>query len=500
MSGRSLPDLLRTNVLQRPETQSVDTSILRPVNFNQNSCKFVFEKKGILDSNSHLQLKVRVKTEGANVATADKFYAYLPTSTGALSLIRRAFLTIGGRRVSNLDEVGQYGTWTRLHYSNEYKKGVIIPKQGGNDIFMGSTARGIIQASATGINSRGFDAPYGVLGREGTEYGYVNAGTGSGLQDADELDRLTRSDQQIKGSFDLSPTFMVGLSQLIPFMRGIQLPLFAIHQEVALNIEWSDDVEGTRVMKVVENPALGDLTTEISEPDCLICADYLFYPDLMEGLADEIMNKGGYDIMYDEVLTQENTINLAGAGNPESFDIQLAYGGKKVKSVVVQRQDVDGAQLVVNLIGKYNSLGYRLGKSVQLNIDSKNYYSMPLKNNSLQKAEADNVEDGLPLMVCDYRWCWKPNVDDNGNNAVLGITNRKLNGVEESAECGTQNWTGIKLSNAFGQGKRVSNLPMIYSEDITQSLGTDGNQRRLRFFVKTQRVCNISSGIVNIVE
>ena len=505
MSGRSLPALLRTNVLQRPETQSVDTSILRPVNFSQQGCKYVFEKKGILDSNSHLQMKLRVKTDNGVAVGANEFKAYLPTSTGALCWVRRAYLTIGGRRINNLDEVGQYNTWLRLHYSNEYKKGVVQVKQGGDDVFVGSTNKGLIAPSATAINARGYSAPYGVLGREATEYPINEIGNGAnanplsaGIMNTPEMDITTAPQQQLKGSFDNCPTFMVGLSQLIPFMRGLQLPLFAINQEVALNIEWSDDVAGVRFQPI--QSANGVLTTEFSEADCLICADYLFYPDLMEGLADEIMNKGGYDVPFDEVLVQENHITLGNDGDTNTFEFQLAYGGKKVKSIVIQKQEVDGAQLELNNVGVYNSVGYRLGKEIQLNIDSKNWYSMPLKNNSLQKSEADQVEDGLPLMVCDYRWCWKGNVADDGTNAVLGLSSRELNGYSQVSECGSMNWDGIKLSNAFGQGKRVSNLPMIYSEKLVVNADDDAQERRYRFFVKTQRVANISSGIVNIIE
>ena len=511
MSGRSLPALLRTNVLQRPETQSVDTSILRPVNFNQQGCKFVFEKKGILDSNSHLQMKLRVVSANGAAVGANDFAAYLPTSTGALAWIRRAYLTIGGRRVSNLDEVGQYNTYMRLHYSNEYKKGVIMPKQGGNDIFLGSTAQGLSAlGQATTIAARGFASPFGVLGREASEYAIVEANVGgaapplSGQQNTPEMKISTRPEQQIKGSFDNCPTFMVGLSQLIPFLRGMQLPLFAINQEVALNIEWSDDFVGSRVQN--NTGAAQPLITEFSEPDCLICADYLFYPDLMEGLADEIMNKGGYDVPFDEILVQENSVKLE-SGNPavgapfnKKFEFQLAYGGKKVKSIVIQRQEVDDAKLELNNVGVYNSMAYRLGKEMQLNIDSKNWYSMPLKNSSLQKSEADNVEDGLPLMLCDYRWSWKSSTKDDGTNDVLGISDRELNGYAQTAEVGSMHWDGIKLSNAFGQGKRVSNLPMIYSDDLVVNTTDENQQRRYRFFVKTQRVANISSGIVNVIE
>ena len=497
MSGRNLPELLRTNVLQRPETQSIDTSILRPVNFSQNGCRFVFEKKGILDSNSHLQMKLRVKTaNGATPANPNTFLAYLPTSTGALAWVKRAYLTIGGRRISNLDEVGHYNTYMRLHYSNEYKKGVIMPKQGGDDIFMGSTTRTILANGADAIKSRGFSAPFGVLGREGTEFAVIPSGAGAGAQSADETDLRTRKSQHIRGGEENCPTFMVSLSQLIPFLKGLQLPLFAINQEVAINIEWSDDLIGHRFQK--EQAVAGVLTTEFVEKDCLICADYLFYPDLMEDMADEIMNKGGYDVPYDEILVQENTISLTN-GATDTFDIQLAYGGKKVKSIVVQRENVDGANLIINNIGRYNSAGYRLGKSVQLNIDSQNWYSKPLTNNSLQKCELDACEGGIPTQLCDYRYCWKSSVSNNGSNDVLGLCDRKLNGYDQQIEVGTMNWSGTKLANAFGQGKRVSNLPMIYTEKVN-SIVDDGTQRLMRFFVKTQRVANISSGIVNVIE
>ncbi len=125
---------------------------------------------------------------------------------------------------------------------------------------------------------------------------------------------------------------------------------------------------------------------------------------------------------------------------------------------------------------------------------------MPLSNSTLKKAELDSCEDGIPVMCCDYRYSLK-NQFNSAGNAEDGMTDRLHNGYNENSEKGTMNWTGIKLSNAFGQGKRVSNLPMIYTEEINDADGaTDGTQRLLRFFVKTQRVVNISSGIVNVIE
>ena len=161
---------------------------------------------------------------------------------------------------------------------------------------MGSTQRGIGPDNQTSINARGFITPYGVLGREGTEYSIAQSGANAGTQQSDGTNLLTRTEHQICANEANCPTFMVSLSQLIPFLKGLQLPLFAINQEVALNIEWTDDLEGHRFQK---RDGGDPLTSAFVEKDCLICADYLFYPDLMEDMADEIMNKGGYDAPFD---------------------------------------------------------------------------------------------------------------------------------------------------------------------------------------------------------
>ena len=61
-------------------------------------------------------------------------------------------------------------------------------------------------------------------------------------------------------------------------------------------------------------------TSTIVENDCLIMADYLFYPDLMQELAEEIMSKGGYDIAYDEIITQKIETQIKGI---TEHDIQI---------------------------------------------------------------------------------------------------------------------------------------------------------------------------------
>ena len=494
-SGRGLPSVLRTQTYERPERQDINTDILYPVSINQNSCKFVFNRKGVLDSNSQINLR-----QTCNQVGAAEQECYLPTATGALAMIERAFLTIGGRRVSSLDRVGHYSTWKRLHWSQEYKEGVAKPKQGGDDCYYGSASRvleAIAPASQTKINARGFQAPYGTLGRRSDEYA-KNAATG--VMASALTDRQTDPKRIITSDPATSPDFSVGISQIIPFLIGVQLPLFAIREEVALVIEWAPNTFGHRfcvpqVNQANENAIFSSIVT----PQVYCMCDYLFFPEQLEMLTQEMMQGGGYDIPYDEIQVVENTENPLVGGGEHGFDSQIPMGGKKVKSVVMQQQQVDGAGLVYDNIGRYNSVALRLGQSMNLWIDSTPFYNKNITNQSLMMQEANEVE-GVPVQVPDYKWSWKNQVDNTGANLKLGLSDRLMNGYANSVECGTAQFLGVKLENASGQGIRISNLPMIWKRSATISADDDAKQFTLRFFVKTQRMLNISNGLVHMIE
>ena len=59
----------------------------------------------------------------------------------------------------------------------------------------------------------------------------------------------TQNKYHLKKSAQESPEWVLSLSQLIPMMRGVMLPLFAIRQEVSLTIEFQKDELNTRIMR-----------------------------------------------------------------------------------------------------------------------------------------------------------------------------------------------------------------------------------------------------------
>ena len=508
MSQNELPSVLMTATLERPENQRLETNILDPTAFSQKQVRFVFPPTGILASDSQLHLAQTVTNSLVPGVDTNSFY---PTSTGALAMIQRAYLTIGGKRVSDLQSVGAYNTWKRLHFSNDYRERVAMPKQAGNDVFMGSASKTIADDSASAILSRGFDPPYGTLGRRSSEYASVfNSDTDTGLQVEERTSTSDKGKRLITADPSTTPGFMISLNQLVPALKGVNLPLFAIKEEVALVIEFSPNTIRNRFMWAAKAADGTDLTVNdasgkpkyessvstIVQDQCYILADYLYYTDLMTQMEDVIMNRGGYNLPFDDLIVQSNAVNVAVGSFTQEFQIPL--GGKKVKSIVVQKE-VPTANINS---AKYNSTEWRNGTEYQVKIDSSNFYSLPIKNRALQKTEADQIE-GVPLVINDYQYTYKNQTQDSTSGIIgandYGITDRLCNTHAQNVEAGTQHWTGVKLSNAFEEGIRISNQPIIWTEQGTAT-APDIKTRTYRFFCTIQKILNISGGLALTIE
>jgi len=182
----------------------------------------------------------------------------------------------------------------------------------------------------------------------------------------------------------------------------------------------------------------------------------------------------------------------------------LPLGGKRVKSVVQQSQLGTGADEGDVLGGIYNSQDcLNSSESMNLTIDSKPFYAIAIKNGSLQFSETNQVE-GVPLQLADINYSMFSErgliqAPNTGGTNVEGITDRTFNGLDQQ-DGGLMHWLGIKIANAANQGVRMSNTPMIWSRERVVSAGEEIQDWTLRYFITTERVLNISNGIVNMIE
>tara|TARA_R110000803_G_scaffold50583_1_gene104831 strand:+ start:13094 stop:14563 length:1470 start_codon:yes stop_codon:yes gene_type:complete len=486
-SGNALPNVLRTDVLERPENQRLETDLIYPVAFSQNSVRFVFPRKGCLDSNSQFKFRMTAgKSDGTAMGAGE--YLFLPTLTGAPAAVARAFLEIGGRRVATLQDVGHFLSWKRAHYSNEYREGIAKPKMGGDDVFLGS-----------GSAAYPPQAPFGQVGRPSNPM----------AQTATASEAFTASNAILKETSQLTPEWVLSLSQLIPMLKGVILPLFAIRQEVSLTIEFQADELNHRFQRSQTLVTAGTAcSSQIVQAETYIMADFLFYPELLAGLGEQINSQGGYDLVYDEIQVAYNNDKapVAGwnVGDTVRVETFLPLGGKRVKSVVQQSQLGTSADEGDVLAGIYNSRDCLSStETMNLTIDSKPFYSVPIKNGSLMFSETNQVQ-GVPLQISDINYTFYTEQGASqapltGGTNVEGITDRTFNGLDQQ-EAGLLHWLGIKIANASNEGVRMSNTPMIWSRVRTVNAGELITNYTLRYFITTERVLNISNGIVNMIE
>jgi hypothetical protein len=476
MSGNELKSFLMPQDLAFPVNQRVETEILYPVSFSQKSVKFVFEKKGILDANSAVRLKLKV----ANQAGGGASNAFLPINTGVSSLVSRAWLEIGGRRVSTLEKVGDFNTFLNASYTPEYKRGVLKTKEGFMGSVSGSDSQNGIQTGCIALKNENTSVP---------------------------------SHIKLQGD-EASPEWSLALSRLIPMLKNFQLPLFAIEQEVSLCIEFNTGELNKRYCLVAGE---AEVASTIDQDACILMCDYLYYPDEMDDIAMKIGSAQGYAHIYDEVITIESTENPlgndpgAGLHLPASFSHQLALAGKTVKGIVVQPFKNANA-----LEGVYVANDDQIEDEYNFKIDSKPYYANDVKNSAFKYKEVSSVLE-RPLSVNNWEYCFinqvSPVVGNGGGLFVAadsGFADWALEGTRQQVRSATQSWRGVAFSKtSLGVGGRViGNLPILFNRKrqiMNANVAFTANPDyetpvAMRFYAITSRVLMMKDGQTTIVQ
>ena len=401
--------------------------------------------------------------------------AFLPIATGISSLIRRAYLEIGGRRVSTLEELGHYNTFKKLSQSVEYRSNVMAPQEGGHNQFQGDSNLSKSEEGLIGLVSN-----------------------------------TIPSYQKMGSTKTSSAQFSLALADIIPMLRGLQLPLFLINQEVSLHLEFQPDVSLKRCIQ--QNHGLEYSGTTINQDNFFICADYLYYTDQMVQMRDEIYSGGGFNLPYEDVFTIQSQVpkvaepDLVSPNdyNREEVNRDLALGGKKVRAIILQK-DAGGDQL----FGAYTSKSFQRGERYNWNIDSVPFYSNDITNEGLKYNECSKVF-GTPLQIPQSVYTLADAVDEEQefDADVCFITDKELEGsetgilgYEQNKMSGEQNWVGLELGNKGGEGRTLSNMPVEYRAVIERKGDNEEYDINMtyRFFVITQKLLNIKNGFVSSI-
>ena len=242
----SIPDLISLSQIPVNFQQKIETDLLEPVVFTQGSttqdgfCRFTLQNKGFLHSHSKLFLSVEA---GAGVAGG-----YFNPATGIGQIVKKAVLKIGNK---TLNEVS---SWDSLFGV----KSSLIKNENNVEREFYTTGR---------FMNHDFD--YGNGNPNATKYhldnGYEYLDNDLKVPTWAEMNTASKSD---------SPTFSIDLSDLFPFLKVNQLPLYMINEPVNIELTFYPTTKSRLQIKTGDT---ADVEQLIRRTDLKFCADYVYY-------------------------------------------------------------------------------------------------------------------------------------------------------------------------------------------------------------------------------
>ncbi len=467
----SIPESLKPRTMSTVSTMNIETNVLDPIIINQNFCRFVLERKGILDMGSVITLAVTCS------ATATG-RAYLPIKTGIHALIKRAVLRIGSKVVAITDEYGTYMTIRRQFKTQEEKSQKDMVKVGSVDVVCPDAEQ------------------TGKLQLRDVEYTNNNTTT--------PLEQFS-----IKAADLETPIFSVKISELFPAMREVQLPLYLINEpcsiELTFNTQGAVDSQEGKICVFDDAINETDKAINVSTTNVKFLADYLTYDDnRMQETAKMVMSESGMVIPYEDVVM--TTTNFPPTAQPGVGNIQqnkvvrdLGLSGMSVRAILTHMKKVG----VNKLLGQYSSDAYNVPDQYNVRINDKQFYPREVTSETYKSHELGLVF-GTDISIHNAEYSKdiatdKSTVDNTVSNQPFSASTYAGNAM--TALLGSQHYLGIDLTtsplNAPGVGQQIGQKPVQMLHTLTNT-NDDYEGRDVKYFSTVERLMSLRGGQVSV--
>jgi hypothetical protein len=364
-SSTQIPDLLKIGSIPSNTQIEVETSILEPVTQSDTHVKFVLQNKGILHSNSKLEFEFTTPNDSTQTDES-----LLPAGVGIHGLIQRATLRVGTKTICEIDDYNYYAAYKSNFLSSEaclereqwtsgrmapnmeieYTNRTHTPNNAGQNtrfsygsFFQSNTSSGGRVEAGVGANdatAAGFSSGLTIgTGMEAQvpEYGgdFATPNTEKDVRPVPYQMSLTRKLETANGSGvytskqDLCPTWQINISDLFPFLKTNQLPLYMLSEPVNLELVFSSPGSLAAAQNVSSDRCVGskNMPITIRQESTRMIADHLFYPqELMESYANANRNLQFQYVDY-RLSKFSVTGQNAAAGPPAAPDGSLLSTG-----------------------------------------------------------------------------------------------------------------------------------------------------------------------------
>jgi hypothetical protein len=480
VSADRIPDLIKVGAIPTSYGQMLSTDVIDPVTFSQNRVRFTLQRvAGFLHSNSKITLAITPLT------TTTAFY---PLNIGISNLVQSAALRIGNKTVCEIDDYQHFHQYQSMFVSNEDNKEreqYLSQRCINHAPVYDDRAANTTDKPPNSAKKIGLD-----VGRNPT----VPAAGGAGAFQLLPFQLHSGASAQTIAD---APVYSVYLSDLFPFLRFNQLPMFMLNEEVHIDIEFTPETSslagaGFSRRMCVGNSDAGSNTVayQINEDEVKLIYDSISYDgEIMEKYRQQnqklVFSYVDYRLAK-RTGTVENAPGDANYSNPfGDLTFQLGGNGRLVSKVLfalqsnanftpvslcngVVAKDVPAdASLSVNLL--YNDL-------FEFNTDRKNH---ALLFHTTQQAEGK-----VPMVARD----------EYQRSAVSALTTETMEGHDQSGVVdglgGNFRWTAIKTN----KGQRVNNkgVDLVY-----KAANLSAETYTLRAYLELMKVATIENGIFN---
>ena len=484
MSSNQLPDILKVGTLKSAENMEIKTEVLDPISASNNEIVFQIPKNGILDGGSFVSLAVKHLAGGTG--------AFFPLKTGIHGLVKSVQLLSGSKVIASNDDYAHYATMVRQFETPEHRANVDMVKSG---------------ASMDRYNEN--DANTGRLAPKDLNY---TTKAEDATAEAVVADFIRPTDDDAS-----TPVFCVPLSQLVPFMRSRQLPLFAMKENVYIRLILNTQTSTTAGSICCFNQGTANNATNgtivPSFVNIKFYSDHLYYTDdTMAKTQAQIFSQNGLTYLYEDMITTNAqipaTANPAvGSVQEQKIERDLAVSGRTVRSILIAEKDVGANH---NLLGQYFSSALHTDTEYNFRINENRLYDRDVSRPSQQYNELTQVFN-KPLQVPNQIFSFdadtnKATADNqlNQNSVYIGqIQGHQLpNGANADLTNdirGTSHYIGYDATtsgfNVLGNGKKIGVKPVIVQRNLKRTDGFN-NAREMRVFTMVERLITIRNGEV----
>jgi hypothetical protein len=470
VSADRIPDLIKVGAIPSSYGQMLHTDVIDPTTFSQNRVRFTLQRvAGFLHSNSKITLAVTPLT------TTTAFY---PLNIGISNLVDSARLSIGGKTVCEISDYSHFFQYESMFISNEDNK--------EREQFL--SQRCISHAPVYDDRTANTDdKPPNSAKKIGLDVGRNPVVPAAGGAGTFQLLPFQHHDATSAQTIANAPVYSVYLSDLFPFLKTNQLPLFMMDEEVHIDIEFTPTTSSlggaglSRRMCVANSDAADNgVEYQINENEVKLIYDSITYDgDVMEKYRQQ---NPKLEFQYMDYRLAKRT------GNQTQFsDLTFSLGGngRLVTKVLVGLQRNENFT-PVSLLNGVTAKDVPAAESLSLNLLYNDLYEFNVdrKNTALLFHTTQHAEDKVPMVTRD----------EYQTTGVSALTAETFEGHAQNSGAvglgGLFRWTAIRPN----KGQRVNNKGM---DLVYKATGLGADTYTLRVYLEMAKVAVIENGKFN---